>query len=280
MNITRTIAAFITLTFINLNAKNNKPLFDIESICAKYNISKNVATKSLNFAQRSMIAEGKLVNVIDDGVDSLLQVTRHGVGILETKHGNFYLFDFNVNDAWKSYLVLVKAELDDNFMPKFKNQNNITLRVDSGCLTGQLLGDQTCECKEQLDEAIKIISQIGEGIIICIPHQDGRGMGLDFKLGTLILQHELGINTVESANLLAQSSKIDTRTYSGAIGILKFLGITEKTKISIATNNPKKLTPFILNGYSIEKTVPLVIEPNEHTREHLQAKKMYLNHTL
>ena len=236
--------------------------------------------KFIEHAKRSMQPEKKFFDVIVGNVELLCQVTRQGVGILETKHGIFYLFDFKVNDSWESYSVLVKAEIDDNFMPHFKNSEHITLRIDSGCLTGQLFGDQTCECKEQLDEAMKTLNQVGEGIIVCIPAQDGRGMGLAFKLGTLLLQHQLGVNTVESANLLASKSTIDIRTYTGVIGILKFFGITEKTKIALATNNPKKIEPFIANGYTVEKTIPIVIAPNEHTKKHLEAKKKYLGHTI
>ncbi len=277
MHLTILISLMIFTTAIT---KNNTQLFDVKSISTKYNHSKEKVAKSLKFAQESMQPKMKTVKIVVNSNNFLCQVTRRGVGILETAHGKFYMFDFEVNDSWKHYSVLVKASLNSDFIPQFKNTDNVTLRIDSGCLTGQLFGDQTCDCKEQLEQSMKDINQIGEGLIICIPSQDGRGMGLPFKLGTLSLQHQLGINTVESANLLAESSIIDTRTYTGAIGVLKFLGITEKTKICFTTNNPKKIEPFIENGYIIEKTIPIIIEPNEYTKNHLEAKKKYLGHDL
>ena len=60
-------------------------------------------------------------------------------------------------------------------------------------------------------------------MIINVPAQDGRGMGISFKLATLWLQDTLGVDTVESASMIAPGGVIDIRTYSGIIGILKFL---------------------------------------------------------
>lgn len=136
----------------------------------------------------------------------------------------------------------------------------------------------TCECHDQLNLALKTLSEIGEGIIINIPHQDGRGMGLTFKLATLWIQDILGVNTVESASLLAPGGVIDIRTYSGAICILKFFGIPETCKINLATNNPKKAEVFAENGYAVVDYTPIVIEPNEYTKANLRAKQEYLGH--
>ena len=115
-------------------------------------------------------------------------------------------------------------------------------------------------------------------MIISIPIQDGRGMGLTFKLATLWAQDVLKLNTVESAALLAPGGVIDIRTYSGVICILKFFGISVACTINLATNNPKKAEIFSENGYSITKYVPIVIKPNHYTEKHLLAKQMHLGH--
>jgi GTP cyclohydrolase II len=140
--------------------------------------------------------------------------------------------------------------------------------------------DNTCECREQLHETMQNIIDNEEGMIVHIPHQDGRGKGIPFKLATLFLQKELGLNTVESAAYLANKDKIDVRTYAGVVGVLKFFNIDpEITKINLATNNPDKLKVFEENGYTIDNT-PLQIKPNDNTRHHLDAKKKYLEHNL
>lgn len=125
------------------------------------------------------------------------------------------------------------------------------------------------------------LTEVGEGMIINIPRQDGRGMGLSFKLATLWIQDALNVHTVESASLLAPGGVIDVRTYSGVVCILKFFGVSPACVINLATNNPKKVGVFGENGYTIAKDlVPIVVEPTEHTAHHLRAKEKHLNHIL
>lgn len=103
-------------------------------------------------------------------------------------------------------------------------------------------------------------------------------MGLTFKLATLWLQDVLGVNTVESATLLAPGGVIDVRTYAGVICILKFFGISKNCEINLATNNPKKAEVFAENGYAVVDYTPIIVEPNEHTEMHLKAKQKHLGH--
>jgi GTP cyclohydrolase II len=176
--------------------------------------------------------------------------------------------------------VIVKAELDlKTLNPIFSRKDQLVLRTDSGCETGQVFGDLTCECCEQLKLAMQTLTEVGEGMIINIPHQDGRGMGLTFKLATLWIQDALKVHTVESVSLLAPGGVIDVRTYSGVVCILKFFGVPSSCVINLATNNPEKVHVFGKNGYTVAKDlIPMVIEPTEHTAHHLRAKEQYLNH--
>jgi len=205
-------------------------------------------------------------------------VTRHGVGILKTKHGMFYLFNFLINDTWQEYHVLVKANLNNRLMPEFANKKAISVRLDSGCLTGQLFFDKTCDCREQLHLAMEHIERKGEGIIICMPRQDGRGMGTPFKLTTLLLQELHGMDTVEAAEYVAGSKEIDKRDYYGAIAVLKFFNVPQRVELDLFTNNPKKLQAFIDNHYGVPHRMAITIKPTRFTRRHLLAKQTSLGH--
>lgn len=252
---------------------------NVSDLSAKSNMSEAEVSNFLKLLKRSMEPFSKRINVVENGVTRYYAVERRGVGILKTVHGKFWQYNFAIDDQWKKYSVIVKAELDKDWLiPMFKNKDQLVLRTDSGCETGQVFGDLTCECRDQLHLALKTIENVGEGMIINIPRQDGRGMGLTFKLATLWLQDALGVNTVESASLLAPGGVIDIRTYSGVICILKFFGIPETCRINLATNNPKKAEVFVENGYTVEGYTPIVIEPNEHTEAHLQAKQKHLGH--
>lgn len=252
---------------------------NISDICKRANISVEEVDIFLSLLKLSMKPFSKSIRVTENGATRYYVVERVGVGPLETEHGKFWQYSFCINDKWQEYSIVVKADIDpESFIPEFKNPNLLFLRIDSGCETGQLFGDLTCECGDQLSLAMKTLNEVGEGLIINIPRQDGRGMGLPFKLGTLWAQDVLKMNTVESAMLLSEGGVIDTRTYSGVVCILKFFGITNKSKIDLATNNPKKAGVFVENGYIVGGYTPIVIEPNKHTEVHLRAKEEHLGH--
>lgn len=254
------------------------PQVDITEIARRNNMTVQQVQAVLDRAKQSMTTCMKRVDVLENGAIHWYSVERKGVGRIKTNEGSFLEYLFHMNDSWHRYNVIVKADLDENLQPVFKNPDRIVLRIDSGCETGQLFGDLTCECKDQLLKAMQTIEEIGEGIIINIPNQDGRGMTLGFKLATLTLQEELNLNTVESASMLAPGGVIDVRTYAGVIAVLKFFEIPTTTALSLASNNPKKALVFGENGYTITDMLPVVIAPTDNTRRHLEAKQEHLGH--
>lgn len=231
----------------------------------------------VDFARRSMIPERRVILVRESGKEFPLEVKRTGVGRLTTARGAFWEIKFKVSDQWGEYTALVKADLDHSFMPIFRRPQGLLLRIDSGCETGQLYGDLTCDCKYQLENAESIIERKGEGLIISIPGQDGRGKGKPFKLATLFLQEELALHTVQAAECLTNGEPIDVRSYSGAIAVLKFLGCTSDFEFDLMTNNPLKLGILSENDFNF-KPMPIVVPATEHTRHHLKAKQELLGH--
>jgi orotidine-5'-phosphate decarboxylase len=250
----------------------------LSDIADEQKVSQDHISYVIDRAKASLTSLSKDINVEEGGVKKKLIVTRVGFGILNTDYGAFSQFDFIINDEWEKYSVLVKADLDETFNPVFKGEDPVLIRIDSGCETGQLFGDRTCECREQLELAMEDIKNSGEGIIIHIPRQDARGLGLPFKLATLTLQDKLGVDTVTAANMLADNGNIDTRTYAGVAAILKFFGVSPETELNLATNNPAKAAIFPENGFKVAKFVPIVIEPTPLTRKHLLAKQEELGH--
>ena len=218
----------------------------------------------------------KEITLLIKSKERTYKVTRKGVGHLITKFGVFFLYNFHINDRWKNYNVLVKSDMGKNFQPIF-NGEVLNVRIDSGCLTGHIYDDQTCECRGQMFESMKEISEVG-GMIICIPNQDGRGMGIPFKLAALSLQYCFGLNTVDAAKMVSNGKKIDKRDYFGAVAILKFFEINNKTKIDLLTNNPEKIDVFVKNKYFTVERHKIVIKANKYTKKHLLAKQKYLGH--
>lgn len=256
-------------------------------------LTKEDTTKLLSFVGLSVKPQKKVINVIDDEGEKDLFVTRVGWGPIHTKYGGFDQYEFSVDDTWGKYNIISKSAAHDQYgNPMFRENKPLLVRIDSGCETGQRFHDNTCECSEQLEKAMELISNVGEGIIINIPEQDGRGQGLTFKLATLGIQ-QYGLDTVQAAKFLHQylegmeiskeeedvTKYIDRRTYAGAVAILKFFNVTIKTEINIATNNPLKVNAFKTNGYRTSNQ-PVVIPPTQQTKMHLEAKKKHLKHLL
>jgi GTP cyclohydrolase II len=200
-----------------------------------------------------------------------LTVFQRGQGPVHTPFGVFEHRAFIVDDYWRHYSVLSMGDYSVGADP-------VLLRIDSGCQTGQLFADLTCECWEQLIDALRIIGEAGVGVLVVIPDQDGRGMGLGFKLATLRLQDELGITTVEAAEALAGTENIDIRTYSGAAAVLEAMGLRKDRPIILLSNNPRKAAGLSSNGYEVAELRPLLVPATAHTRSNLMAKGERLGH--
>ncbi len=158
--------------------------------------------------------------------------------------------------------------------PKF-NGNRLLLRIDSACSTGQVFGDLTCDCEDQLNLALDAIRKRGEGVVIRIDQHDGRGMGSGFKFVSLLVQQELGYNTVDAFKALGD--KLDDRDYYGVVAILRYLGAPEN--IELLTNNPAKLKELEENGYLVTR-VSIQGCVTGKNKKHLAAKRRYLGHML
>lgn len=252
-----------------------------QQIKQRIGLSDEQIDKRVEEAKIMMRQEGELISVIhhDKQVEQL--VTRTALGKIQTPFGEFWQFTFMVNDLWQDYSVLVKTkdnQLSGKLKPVFYNPVEIMLRIDSGCKSGQLFHDLHCDCGQQLQKSMETIATHGEGVIIHIPNQDGRGVGEKYKLASLFLEDNLHINNLEATSLLNPPS-LDARTYGGVSAILKFLGIMPGIKLKSLSNNPLKKDSLQKNGFIVQ-TEHIEIEANRFTLANLTAKKEILGHQI
>ena len=171
------------------------------------------------------------------------------------------------NDVDKhEHLALVKGEIDPD--------KEIMVRVHSECLTGDVFGSDRCDCGSQLQEAMRMVSAAGTGVILYM-RQEGRGIGLINKLKAYALQDNEGLDTVD-ANL-ELGFKPDLRDYGIGAQILRDLGVR---KMCLLTNNPKKIVG--LEGYDLEVTrrLSIQIKPIPENISYLKCKKNKMGHLL
>jgi 3,4-dihydroxy 2-butanone 4-phosphate synthase / GTP cyclohydrolase II len=184
---------------------------------------------------------------------------------LPTKFGEFDVVGYRSLVDDKHHVAMVKGEVS--------GRDDVLVRVHSECLTGDVFHSLRCDCGEQLESALAMIEQEGEGVLLYLA-QEGRGIGLLNKLRAYKLQ-DSGLDTVD-ANL-ELGLPADLRDYGIGAQILGDLGLTT---IRILTNNPKKIIG--LEGYGLEVTdqIPIVHQANPHNERYLKTKQERMGHAL
>jgi len=184
---------------------------------------------------------------------------------LPTKFGDFRLHLYEDIFDNNSHLALTKGD--------YLSAESVLVRMHSECLTGDVFHSLRCDCGDQLDAAMQSINEKGSGIIVYLK-QEGRGIGLKHKIKAYKLQEE-GLDTVEANEKLG--FKPDLRDYGVGAQILKNLGVT---KITVLTNNPKKLIGLKGHGLEIISREPIEIIASEENKKYLNTKKNKLGHLL
>ncbi|GAA5899018.1 hypothetical protein JCM6882_004593 [Rhodosporidiobolus microsporus] len=127
------------------------------------------------------------------------------------------------------------------------------VRIHSECFTGETIGSQRCDCGEQLDEAFRLITLAGRGVVVYL-RQEGRGIGLLEKMRAYNLQ-DLGHDTVTANLMLGHGA--DMRTYGVAGAILRDLNVAEDG-VRLLTNNPDKIRQIEGEGVRVRERVAMV----------------------
>jgi GTP cyclohydrolase II len=147
------------------------------------------------------------------------------------------------------------------------------VRIHSQCLTGDVFGSLRCDCRPQLELALKTIGEAGAGILL-YEEKEGRGIGLMAKLRAYELQDQ-GMDTVE-ANL-ALGFRADCREFELPAEVLRDLGVTA---VRLMTNNPEKVEALELAGIAVVERVSAEVEPLESFERYLQTKHEKMGHIL
>jgi len=147
------------------------------------------------------------------------------------------------------------------------------VRIHSQCLTGDVFGSLRCDCRLQLELALKAIGDAGAGILL-YEEKEGRGIGLMAKLKAYELQDQ-GLDTVE-ANV-ALGFRADCREFELPAEVLKDMGVTA---VRLMTNNPEKVEALELAGVQVVERISAEVEPLESFERYLQTKHEKMGHIL
>lgn len=184
---------------------------------------------------------------------------------LPTRFGDFHIIAFENNRDGKDHVAITHGDVI--------GASNVPVRLHSECLTGDALGSLRCDCRDQLESALKAIGQMDRGLVLYL-RQEGRGIGLTNKIRAYSLQDQ-GLDTVE-ANL-ALGFRDDERDYAVAAHMLMSLKIDS---IQLMTNNPKKIDQLRQYGIQVNGRIPHIMPPNEYNRFYLETKAVKSGHMI
>jgi 3,4-dihydroxy 2-butanone 4-phosphate synthase/GTP cyclohydrolase II len=217
------------------------------------------------FAQEHGLRFITVAQVIAHRLASERLVHRAAEAMIPTRHGEWRMVAYRNDVDSHEHVALVKGEVAD--------RESVMVRMHSECLTGDVFSSMRCDCGEQLDAAMRTISEEGAGVIVYL-RQEGRGIGLVHKLKAYALQ-DGGMDTVQANEALG--FRPDLRDYGIGAQILLDLGLTS---IRILTNNPKKIVGLEGYGLSVAEQIPVRVPPNPHNEGYLSTKRDKLGHLL
>ncbi len=145
------------------------------------------------------------------------------------------------------------------------------VRIHSQCLTGDVFHSLRCDCRLQLELALRKIAAEGAGILI-YEQQEGRGIGLMAKLRAYELQDQ-GLDTVE-ANLKL-GFEADCREFDLPAAILGQMGIES---VRLITNNPDKVSALEAAGIRVAERVSAEVPAEDTFEDYLRVKQEKMGH--
>lgn len=206
-------------------------------------------------------------------IEALVQyVTEQDAGVtyekavhMPTAYGDFKLQSFKDTLTGESHLLMTMGDVSKSKSP--------LLRIHSECFTGDVLGSMRCDCGEQLQKSMQMISNEGSGILIYLK-QEGRGIGLVEKLKAYALQEE-GHDTITANTILGHGA--DERKYNMAAAALKGIGVSE---VRLISNNPDKKMELERDGVTVTEVVHLTSTVTPYNERYLKVKNEQMGHQI
>ena len=193
------------------------------------------------------------------------EVTLVAKAALPTRFGLFTIAGFYDHREGKEHTAVIRGEVAGTV--------ECLVRIHSECHTGDVLGSLRCDCRDQLEEALRIIGRLPFGLLIYL-RQEGRGIGLLNKIKAYQLQ-DAGFDTVDANEYLGFPS--DARDYRVASRIIEFLQIRS---VVLLTNNPSKIEGLRAEGVVVERRMPIIAPRNRFNDDYLSTKQRRMGHLL
>jgi len=218
------------------------------------------------YARRHGLRLISIAELISYRLDTERFVQRQAEAAMPSAFGDFRAIGYRNQLDGSEHVAIIKGQ------PQLATEP-VLVRVHSECLTGDAFGSLRCDCRPQLEAALRMIEAAGVGVVVYL-RQEGRGIGLINKLKAYSLQ-DTGLDTVEANERLGFAA--DLRNYGVGAQIISDLGIQ---RLRLITNNPRKIAGLGGYGLQVEDRVPLVMDAGSHNAAYLQTKRIKLGHLM
>lgn len=193
-----------------------------------------------------------------------MQISKRTCIDFYTPYGIAKFVTFNGFVDEKEHFALIFMDANLSSLP--------LVRLHSECITGDVFNSEHCDCGNQLNEALKIFSEVG-GILLYM-RQEGRGIGLYNKIDAYKLQ-STGIDTFTANEML--NLPHDSRDFEPAAAMLKTLNVSN---IELLSNNPNKCSELERFGINVKQTRNTGVFEKEKNMSYLQAKIAISGHQI
>src|SRR5260221_156543 len=97
-------------------------------------------------------------------------VRRFADTVLTTRFGDFRMIAYSSDVDHDQHVALVRGELEGD--------TPALVRVHSHCLTGDVFGSTSCDCKDLVERSLEAIAKENRGVLLYL-HHTGRGFCID-----------------------------------------------------------------------------------------------------
>ena len=205
---------------------------------------------------------------------------------LPTEYGDVTYFVFGDYTSGKEHDVIIFGKIAEE---KLKDYGEPLVRIHSSCRSSELFHASNCECREELDLAMKTMGKEKKGVVLYL-NQEGAGNGIRAKLSAYKDTFEwkgaeivtrLDQNSGKPVSVydgyIKKGYKTENRDFTIAAEILKRFDIRS---VRLMTNNPNKINGLVSEGINV-KPYGIHIKPaNKTVEEHLRAKADKLGHSI
>jgi 3,4-dihydroxy 2-butanone 4-phosphate synthase/GTP cyclohydrolase II len=228
--------------------------------------------------------ESELKGVIQSKGMSI--VKKLGEAPLPTEYGGTTYLAFGDYTTGRIHDVIVFGDIE-----RLRNgdYSDPLVRLHSACRSSELFHSSNCECRQELETAMKAMSEEKKGVILYMD-QEGGGNGIAAKISALkgafmwsgdgVTQRKeqqtgMPVNTYEVYE--AEGYKNENRDFTAVGEILNSLGIKS---VRLMTNNPRKITGVESAGIKVTPVSIHISPDNEFVSQHLKFKSEKLGHDI